>query len=75
MVVGLHPLFQGCNKFHRALPLANPYKFLFERPHQPFGVRIAFRIVIAGKRLRDAQGPTGLHKGDGGGLTEVAPVF
>lgn len=32
-----------------SLPLVNPHQFLFQGPHQPFGIAITIRIVIAGE--------------------------
>lgn len=71
MVVFPNPLFQSRDESHRAFPLANPHEFLFQGSHEPFRVRIAFWIVIAGERLRDALGLTGLQKGDRCGLTPI----
>ena len=71
MVVVLHPLFQGGNEFHRTLPLVNPDQLFFQGPHQPFRVCIAFWMGIAGERLRDARGSTGLQKGHCRGLAHI----
>lgn len=46
IVIILDPFFQGLNECHWALRLVNPHQFLLHRPHQPFCMRIALRIII-----------------------------
>ncbi len=70
-VVPLDPGSERLFQLQRAGPIADPDQLFLERSYEPFRIRVALRVVIAGEGLRDTQRCTGLHEGDRGWLTAV----
>ena len=52
-------------------PLVEPDPFFLQGAPHSFGIRIAFRIVVTGTRLRAPQDPTSLRKDLAGQLTAI----
>jgi hypothetical protein len=71
LVVVIDPGLKDTGYYERTGPLVKPEAFLFQRTHHSLGVRVALRVVIAGKRLLDPQGLACLHECRCGGLTAV----
>ncbi len=63
-VVPVDPRRQGMFQLQGARPLAEPEEFFRQRPHEPFRVRVPFRVVVTRKRLHDPERRAGLHEGN-----------
>ncbi len=70
-VVPLNPGSERLLQLPRAGPLTAPEQLFLQRPYQAFRIRVALRVVVAGKGLRDPQRGTRLHERHRRRLTAV----
>ena len=70
VVVG-HPSFESAHQFIGTGPFLQPEARFFEGVHHPLGVGLALGVIVAGKRVLNAQGRACLHARHRGGLTAV----
>jgi hypothetical protein len=70
-VVIINPLIQSRLQIKRRLKVIRPDKVLFDRPHHPFSVGVAFGIIVACEDLSYPQHRTGGHKFNRGWLVAV----
>jgi hypothetical protein len=71
LVVARDPVLQFLDPLGGTALFLEPQAFLVQGAHDPCCVRVACRIVIAGKGLLDPQGPTGPYERRRGRLTPV----
>ncbi len=70
-IVVLDPLCDFSLGLVQVLPFMNPKAIFFDRSHHPFGVGVAFGIIVRGKGLYYLQIRAGLEESHAGGLRAV----
>jgi hypothetical protein len=56
LIIGGHSALERCHQLTGTGPFLQPETLFFERAHDPCGVRIRLRVVIAGTKLAESPG-------------------
>src|SRR3989338_1591474 len=71
LIVTIDPNAECGGQLKRTRPFPEPETFLLQGAHHAFGVGIAPRVVVAGKRLMNAQNRARFHEGQRSGLAAI----